>query len=162
MSQEIILKKVLFGGFDRNEVIACITKLQEKISLGEKRRAELEEINEKITSLESELEEKNRILKDLESDKKDDAPIDEKVLNASRAKTELAEAKELVAKLRASADKLQKALSVLNESCADEKDAELSEDDLSDYDESESSIPDDDAIELMRQLGEKYKKMLES
>lgn len=161
MSQEIILKKVLFGGFDRNEVITCITKLQEKISLGEKRRAELEEINEKIASLESELAEKNKTLENLKSDEKDDAPIDEKVLNASIAKTELAEAKELIAKLKESADKLQEALSNLNESCAAPKDDEPDED-LSDYDESESSIPDDAAIELMRQLGEKYKKMLES
>ncbi|MBP9988986.1 MAG: hypothetical protein KBT46_05750 [Ruminococcus sp.] len=162
MSEEIILKKVLFGGFDNKEVINCISSLQEKISVGEKRRNEFESITEKITALKKLIEEKDAEIEKLKSDSSIISnEIDDGVVciynsqkNAENIKSELVEISDLIKKLQEDIITLQKKRKT-------EKDIEENSQDTEFFEEEESSIPDDDAIELMRQLGEKYKKMLQ-
>ena len=162
MSEEIILKKVLFGGFDNKEVINCISSLQEKISVGEKRRNEFESITEKITALKKLIEEKDAEIEKLKSDSGIISnEIDDGVVsiynsqkNAENIKSELVEISDLI-------KKLQEEIITLQKKRKTEKDIEENSQDTEFFEKEESSIPDDDAIELMRQLGEKYKKMLQ-
>lgn len=56
MDNEVILKKSLFGGFDRKEVIDYINSLQKKARANENSADELEALRKKNEALESELE----------------------------------------------------------------------------------------------------------
>ncbi|MBR3836455.1 MAG: hypothetical protein IKJ69_06710 [Clostridia bacterium] len=53
MEKEIVLKKAIIGGFDRNEVINCIAKLQEEALSAKGEAEELRSLQSRITELEA-------------------------------------------------------------------------------------------------------------
>lgn len=59
MEKEIILKKAIIGGFDRNEVINCIAQLQAQALDAQNEREELERLNRTVAELEAIVAEKD-------------------------------------------------------------------------------------------------------
>ncbi len=59
MDKEIVLKKAMFGGFDRNEVINCIAKLQAEIHNAQTEVEEMKTLQAKVMQLEAQIAEKN-------------------------------------------------------------------------------------------------------
>lgn len=57
--QEVILKKTLFGGYDRFEVLNCINALQIKLNRVQKNSKELDELKREINRLKAEIAEKD-------------------------------------------------------------------------------------------------------
>ena len=71
MSMEFILKKNIFGGFDRRQVIDCISELQSKSVSSDHRnqievtKSRINEIKEKISVKDVEIDKLNKQLKEL-------------------------------------------------------------------------------------------------
>ena len=59
MEKEIVLKKAIIGGFDRNEVINCIAQLQAQALDNRGEREEIERLNRTVAELEAIVAEKD-------------------------------------------------------------------------------------------------------
>lgn len=66
MSKEFILKKNIFGGFDRRQVIDYLAQLQEKCA--DSSKSEIEKVNLQIKAYLEKIEEKNRKIESLKSE----------------------------------------------------------------------------------------------
>lgn len=91
MENEVILKRVLFGGFDRRQVMEYIADLHSKSSADSLELKETEKLRARITELEAEIIEKDNMIDRLK------AEISEAENNANVGKTSAALVKESVA-----------------------------------------------------------------
>lgn len=71
MEKEIVLKKAIIGGFDRNEVINCIAMLQEEAFSNKIDSAEISKLRSKIDELEALLAEKDTEIERLSAEIKE-------------------------------------------------------------------------------------------
>ncbi len=67
MSKEFILKKNILGGFDRQQVIDCLSQLQSKCT-DRHTRAEIEKTNQQINDYLKKIDERNKRIKELETE----------------------------------------------------------------------------------------------
>lgn len=71
MEKEIVLKKAIIGGFDRNEVINCIAMLQKEASVNRIDSAEISKLRSKIDELEALIAEKDAEIERLSAEIKE-------------------------------------------------------------------------------------------
>lgn len=71
MEKEIVLKKAIFGGFNRNEVINCIAKLQQKAHSAQGNSEELKALEAEVAVLRAQIAEKDAEIERLSAEIKE-------------------------------------------------------------------------------------------